>query len=257
MIINDMHVHTRYSIDSSASMAQYCVNALRLGVNTICFTDHLDSNNNDKGFLYYDVDAYFKEFEEIKVKYEGQLTLLSGLEFSEPHLYPSEFAIIQKYPYDFIMGSVHFFYNDMFPSQLAQSGVSCEACFAYYWDEVLKMVSFGGFDCAGHLDFPKRYYRDLIYAEEKVSEIFRNMILQDICPEINTSSLRKGLDQALPDGNLLTLYKNLGGKYVTIGSDAHSAGDLAADNTYARELIKKLGLQEVIFRSHRRQPTQD
>ncbi|NLO49371.1 MAG: histidinol-phosphatase HisJ family protein [Clostridiales bacterium] len=207
MIINDMHVHTRYSIDSGTGMEQYCINAVQLGINTICFTDHLDSNINDDGFMYYNIDAYFKEFEETKAKYDNRLMLLSGLEFSEPHYYPDEFAAIQKYPYDFIIGSVHFFYNDMFPSQMAKNGVSCETCFAYYWDEVLKMVSFGGFDCVGHLDFPKRYYHNLVYAEDKVSEIFRNMILHDICPEINTSSLRRGLDQALPDLDLLTLYK--------------------------------------------------
>jgi len=35
--------------------------------------------------------------------------------------------------------------------------------------------------------------------------------------------------------------------YVTVGSDAHVAGDLAADNDIAQALIDDCGLQEVIF----------
>ncbi len=131
---NDMHVHTRFSIDSSVEMEQYCLSAQQLGVNTICFTDHLDSNSNDEGYLYYDIDAYFESFEEIKDKYGDRLTLLSGIEFAEPHIYPDQLSKIQKYPYDFIMGSVHLFYKDMFPSLMVQNGVDLKTCFSHYWD---------------------------------------------------------------------------------------------------------------------------
>ena len=37
----------------------------------------------------------------------------------------------------------------------------------------------------------------------------------------NTSSLRKGHVQTMPGKELLEIYKANGGKYVTIGSDAH------------------------------------
>ena len=63
--------------------------------------------------------------------------------------------------------------------------------------------------------------------------------------EINTSSLRKGHEQTMPGKELLEIYKNNGGRYVTIGSDAHYME--------AKELLKEVGLQEVIYRQRRRQ----
>lgn len=44
--------------------------------------------------------------------------------------------------------------------------------------------------------------------------------------EINTSSLRKGHEQTMPGRELLEIYKSSGGKYATIGSDAHAAEDV-------------------------------
>ncbi|NLL38270.1 MAG: histidinol-phosphatase HisJ family protein [Clostridiales bacterium] len=248
MVISDMHTHTRYSSDSKALMEDYCKKALVCGVNIICFTDHADYNEKDSGYMYYDADAFFREFNEIKEKYRGRIELLSGIEFSEPHLYGEKLEQLSKFPYDFILGSIHFFYNDMFPSEMLKNGLPAELIFEHYWEELLKMVDYGCFDCVAHLDFPKRYYNKLIYSEEKLSQILDIIIKKEICLEINTSSLRKRIGSAMPDRDMLSLYKALGGKYVTIGSDAHSAGELAADFAYARELAESLKLDAVIFR---------
>ena len=71
--------------------------------------------------------------------------------------------------------------------------------------------------------------------------------------EINTSSLRKGHEQTMPGKELLEIYKNNGGRYVTIGSDAHLVEDIGADYMEAKELLKEVGLQEVIYRQRIRQ----
>lgn len=246
-----MHTHTRYSSDSKAHMEDYCKKALETGVNVICFTEHLDCNTNDPGYMFYDADAFFHEFNEIKEKYKGKIELLSGIEFSEPHLYGEELKRLTKYPYDFILGSIHFFYDNMFPSEMVEKGLSAELIFGHYWDELYKMVVHGCFDCVAHLDFPKRYFMKLLYDEEKLMQIFDIMVKKDICLEINTSSLRKGCGTAMPDRDMLSLYKALGGKYVTIGSDAHNSGELAADFTYANDLAKSMKLDIVIFRQRR------
>ena len=56
----------------------------------------------------------------------------------------------------------------------------------------------------------------------------------------------------MPGKELLQIYKDCGGNYITIGSDAHEVKDLAADNKAAKELSKSLGLQEVIFINRKR-----
>lgn len=52
---------------------------------------------------------------------------------------------------------------------------------------------------------------------------------------------------------LLEIYRANGGKYVTIGSDAHVVEDISADYATAKSLLEEVGLQEVIYRQRKRQ----
>lgn len=246
-MICDLHVHTHFSCDSKVLMDEYCQYAIQHDVTYICFTDHIDNNKHDEGYGLYNAEAYFEEFEKTKEKYSGKLNLLCGIEFSEPHIYQAEFEKHAALPYDFIIGSVHFCKDNMFMSEMVKSQVPVEVCYENYWREVQNAVSYGGFDCFGHLDFPKRYYKQLLYDKGSLGEIFSTMLKNGIIPEINTSSLRRGLDETLPDEELLRIYKAVGGQFVTVGSDAHYVKDLSADCSYAKDLIQKFDFKEVIF----------
>jgi len=235
----DLHVHTHHSCDSRVTMEEYCSEALNRGVQTICFTDHLDFNPVDEGYLYYHADKFFDEFERAKDKYSDKLLLLCGIEFAEPHVYRKEFEQYSRLPYDFILGSIHFWFGNMFPSQLIKTDIPMETVFEKYWEQVYKAVSYGGFDAFAHFDFPKRYYKSCIWSEEQIQEIFSQMVQNDIALEINTSSLRKGLSDSMPDRELLDIYIKAGGVKVTIGADTHRAEDLAADYDHAAALVKE------------------
>ncbi|MDO5157011.1 MAG: histidinol-phosphatase, partial [Eubacteriales bacterium] len=113
-------------------------------------------------------------------------------------------------------------------------------------------VKQGGFDALGHIDFPKRYYGEIYYEEKMMNEIFKYLLDKDMIIEINTSSLRKGHDETMPGIDMLQIYKENGGKYITVGSDAHEEKDLAADNKIAKKHISDLGLQEVIYIGRKR-----
>jgi histidinol-phosphatase (PHP family) len=243
----DSHVHTRHSCDSKATLEAYCARALESGVRSLCFTDHVDHNPNDEGLGFYAPGAFFGDFLHVKGKYRGRLTLLCGVEFAEPHQYPDELARFSALPYDFILGSVHFWYRDMFPSLMVRAGIPVAVCYEHYWDEILKAVNEGGFDSLAHIDFPKRYYKRLMIDRDKLHEICRAMIKNNICMELNTSSLRRGMDEPMPGRDILSIYKSCGGRYVTVGSDAHRPDDLAAGNAQAGELIDYFGFEKVIF----------
>jgi histidinol-phosphatase (PHP family) len=246
-IKSDMHVHTRFSCDSQATMESYCERAVESGVGTVCFTEHVDFNPNDCGYGFYDAEAFFEEFYRARDTYAGRVRLLCGVEFSEPHEYPAEFEKFRKMPFDFIIGSVHYWYGGMFPSEMVKAGVPIETCYETYWDEVLKAVSRGGFDCLGHMDFPKRYYGKLVYDAALVKEICETMVRRGICPEVNTSSLRKGLAETMPGAELLNVYREAGGRFATIGSDAHRPEELAAGHDQAKRLIEEIGLAEAVL----------
>lgn len=250
--MRDMHVHTEFSCDSEAKIEDYILEANKRGITTICFTDHVDLNTNDYGYNYYLANRFWDKFNDVKSKIDIRMEVLAGIEFGEPHLYENKLFKLTQYPYDFIIGSIHWIGN-MFPCQKVREQYSAKEFYTLYWQEVLKTVKTGGFDALGHIDFPKRYYGEIYYKESVMNEIFSYLLENDLVIEINTSSLRKGHAQTMPGKELLEIYKAGGGRYVTIGSDSHLVEDIGADYMVAKELIKEVGLQEVVYRQRRQE----
>jgi len=248
MLTCDLHIHTKYSCDSDVRLEDYCRAAVANGVDVLCFTDHVDCNPHDDGYEYYDAEKYFEDFRKTKAQYGDRLTVLSGIEFADPHLYQDALAEYSALPYDFILGTVHFWYRNLYPGEMMALGVTSEENYGYYWDTVLAAVKAGGFDSFGHMDFPKRFYKDLYFDPVTIEKICGELVRKNISLEINTSSLRKNLTVTMPDKELLSIYKDCGGRYVTLGSDAHRVGELASGFLYAKELVRYFGFEEVVYR---------
>lgn len=249
----DLHIHTEFSSDSQAVMEEYCIKAIHDGLTGVCFTDHLDLHPADQGYGYYKADQYFACLNKLRDRYGDDLKILAGVEFAQPHLYPDRFAEVSAYPYDFIIGSIHWVANSL-PGKEALEKYTLQEFYSLYWEEILEAVTFGGFDTLGHIDFPKRYFGELVYDNKMIKRIFKKMIESGIALEINTSSLRKGLTESMPDASLLTLYKECGGRKITIGSDAHFVKDLAADFGYANYLADTYGFQRVFYEKRTEYP---
>ena len=116
----DYHVHTEYSDDSLYPMEEVVKDAFRLGLDEICFTDHVDygikpdwdgpepivwrrggSGEPDKiPLANVDYPRYEAEIRKLQEKYRGQITLRMGLEFGmQVHtipLYEKLFARIDE-----------------------------------------------------------------------------------------------------------------------------------------------------------------
>lgn len=212
----------------------------------------MDLNESDCGYEIYSPAEFFTEFNKLKMKYRKKVNLLCGVEFSKPHLCKDKLSELSKLPYDFIIGSVNCWYKNMSLSSMIKDNISVELCYENYWKEVYNAVRAGGFDCLGHFDFPKLSYGKVIVDNNIVPDIFRTMINKNISLEINTSSLRNKMSESMPDKEILWLYKACGGAYVTIGSDAHIAGELAADYKYAKDLIRYFGFEEVCYIQRKR-----
>ncbi len=62
--------------------------------------------------------------------------------------------------------------------------------------------------------------------------------------ELNTSSHRYGLKDLQPSRSILKLYRDLGKRIITIGSDSHKPEHLGADLDSDMEELKALGYRE-------------
>ena len=92
-----------------------------------------------------------------------------------------------------------------------------------------------------------RYDEAGIYPFEKikpiVEKILRIVIAEGKGIEINTSSHRYGLQDTMPSTDILKLYRDLGGKILTIGSDSHRPEQLGVYIKETKELLRNLGFR--------------
>ena len=89
---------------------EVCRKAISLGIKEIAFTDHIDLDWPDPEFDFdtIDLEKYFTDIEKNKTKYKGQLKIKAGIEIGlQPHVLNETAKIIEDYPFDFVIGSVH------------------------------------------------------------------------------------------------------------------------------------------------------
>ena len=229
--IADMHVHSTFSFDGISTMEEHCKEAIKKGISRICFTEHMDFNkasynlNTTQDNTTYSCNPveYFDEVKRLKEIYTD-LDILTGMEFSEPHLFNEEFRSLSKLAYDNIIASIHHCYNSIFPG--AANILKEQAVYEYY-DLMIKTIQNCEFQTLGHFDFPRRYYDSWNYNEKTVNTILNLLVEKNITLEINTSTLNNYSNEPMPSLSVIEQYVKLGGTQVVLSSDAHTKERLA------------------------------
>lgn len=245
----DMHVHSKFSSDSSLDMEAGILRAIQCGLSGIAFTDHLDIDyTNYEDDFHYDFNEYFDKLNMLKAKYKNEIEVLSAVEIGfQPHVIEATAQKIKDYQFDFIIGSTHLIKKrDPYYGTYFIDGISKINSYNEYLEELygnLKLYADFEFNSMGHLDYIVRYanfadsqfyYKD---HADYVDEIFKYIISKGIAFEINTSTyLKQPLDKTL-----LKRYKELGGELVTIGSDAHDPDRISKNFNKYLYIIKEAG----------------
>ncbi len=252
----DFHLHSYFSGDSNTPMEQMILKGIDLGLTSMCFTEHKDVDfvyikPEEDGKFELNTDSYLYELATLKSKYANKIKLLFGVELGlQPHL-KKELAVYAKsFPFDFIIGSSHICNRKDPYDPTFYDGRSDEEAYREYFLSILDNLKvFDNFDVYGHLDYVVRYgkSRDTNYSYDKYKDIF-DSILETILEkekgiEINTGGLRRQLKDVHPCTDVIRRYKELGGEIITIGSDAHTPGDIASGFDRAREILLSCGFK--------------
>lgn len=278
MMFADYHIHTYYSDDSTYPMEQVVKDAISKGITDLCFTDHVDygiKEDADKltpeqrqelkvklqnpNVPQYNVDypAYVAEYQDLKEKYADKINLKLGMEFGlQIHTIPQYQKLFNSYSFDFIIMSCHQVENKEFWTQEFQQGRSQDEYNQRYYDEILEQVkNYHDYSVLGHLDLIARYDKAGIYPfakiQDKIAEILKIVIADGKGIELNTSSVRykihnaQGEQELTPSREILALYKELGGRIITVGSDSHKPEHLGAYIAEQSQELKKLGFKEI------------
>lgn len=256
MINKDFHIHSSFSTDSDAAPVTIIETALSKGLDTICFTDHMDCEwpYNNKEYIF-NPDEYFKCLSALKDQYSEKLDIRIGMELGlrdEADIFKKlspYYKELGKLPFDFIIGSTHLVdYGDPYFPDFWEGHNAYERILMYYEATLFNATNYDDFDVYGHLDYISRYVPEGYHYEETrfieiIVEIIKTLISKGKGIEINTKSISKGGSKTNPDTTILSIYKELGGEIITIGSDAHRPQFLATGFDYVKSLLEKSGFK--------------
>ena len=268
MYLCDIHTHTRISPDSSARLSDMVRAALDAGLNELCVTDHCDLLDRwgapAGGF---DWPAALRQYQAAKQQAGDRLRLRLGLELGSAPACPEAARSVLDGAgdeLDFVLGSLHNWIGmegnvDLHDTDYSGDPALCrravENCLDNTWTLVTEHADC--YDSLAHIVYPLRYIRrdgmDLSLAdyEERVRAIFTQVARTGHALEVNTY---RGQDlTSWPP--LLDWFRQCGGEFVTVGSDAHRPQDMAKGIPQALELVKAAGFSHVTTFS-RRKPEQ-
>lgn len=270
----DYHIHPGYSLDAAPyTIKDYCSRALEIGLKEICFTTHLDLDPVRKDLDNYVLldghkhsvhnliwlDRYFSEITDAQNQFNSLgLKVKVGIEVTYvPEAEEYIEKILTSYPFDYVLGGIHTLSHiDLSwdrECHLYFGTRSLEQIQTEYFSALHQAVQTGFFDCLAHLDIYKRYGikqhgpQILTIYQGMVEPIFKEMIKKNMGLEINTSSLRRGMNDFLPSKEIISLAAESGIKIFTVGSDAHHLNDLGDRIDDALNLLEELGLKNHIF----------
>ncbi|MCD7872884.1 MAG: histidinol-phosphatase HisJ family protein [Clostridiales bacterium] len=244
----DLHTHSQHSFDGHNSCFKMCESAYQLGLKGIALTDHceIDAKN-------YDFDKFcnnqFNDVSQVAESFKNKLKVFKGIELGQA-VYNTELAekILNTYDYDFVLGSIHNLRNmeDFF--FLDYSAYNVYELLEKYFDTIKELCVWDKFDSLAHLTYPLRYitgkYKinvDLNKFSDKIDEILSILVKNGKALEINTSGYFNELKDILPGADIVKRFKELGGVYITLGSDSHFYDKIGCGIEQGMDAAKQCG----------------
>lgn len=272
MIEFDYHVHSDFSSDCHVSMEEQLRSAQEKGLKGICFTDHMDleyPNVDEFNMTFeFDIDANYRKIDELRNS--TGFKICKGIEIglrNEPgvseRVTENYKKLLARDDIDFVIGATHCLeMTDPYLPGYWQ-GRTVKEALSRYFKAILENVKSNPYiDSLAHLDYAVRYARlpggnpDEYEGREQyidgengdiIDEILKFIIHKGIALEINTAGLKYGLGFAHPKEWILKRYIRLGGRYITIGSDAHKPEHVAYGFDRVRETLIYLGFRQYVI----------
>jgi len=255
----DLHVHSEWSWDAPhGAMAATCRQALDLDLKAVTFSEHADYSQLTQG-ARLDVEGYLESVERCQRQFPG-LAIMTGVELGEPHRFPAEAgAVLARGSFDLVLGSVHSVIvggNVLEVSELdADQLIGPEALVRTYCEEVIGLIEGPvPFEILTHFEYHRRFwpgrwppYRSQDH-REPIEQVLRAAAGRGLVLEFNTT--RGGdPDRALcPGPEVVTWWREAGGKAISFGSDAHDPTKVAAGFGLAATLAAQAGFQPSLGR---------
>ncbi|MDQ0091093.1 histidinol-phosphatase (PHP family) [Paenibacillus anaericanus] len=256
----DYHTHHARCGHAVGNLEDYVRRGIEIGLSQIGLSDHMPLLHVDPATYYpemamakEELPRYVEEVLELKEKYRGQIEVRLGLEGDYIEGWEAEIeAIVQGYPWDYVIGSVHFL-GEWDVSDFRQvhnwEGQDIFAVYERYYNAVQKAAKTGFYDIMGHLDVIKRFGQkpdpvrdnEVIQLEQGVLSTIAGA---GVAMELNASGWSKPCAEAFPSRRILESALELRIP-LTVGSDAHDPLKLGDNLDVARQTLLEIGVTEL------------
>lgn len=255
----DAHLHTQRSPDSAVPLDAYCAAAVERGIAEIIITDHVDFEPGAAAYGYATFADRERDVREAAERWAPRgLAVRFGIEATYQASREAEIRdYLAKHPYDFAIGSCHAGRGGPYTPGHVRSwcaGRSLTEAVEPYFTEVLAAARSGLFDTLGHLDVVKKYvaadFPAVLFAAapELYEPVLRALVESGTALEVNASGLRHAPGEPYPAPWAVTRYRELGGRLVTAGSDAHQGDQFAFGLARVYADAARAGFAELAFR---------
>ncbi|RUS45931.1 histidinol-phosphatase [Cohnella sp. AR92] len=256
----DLHTHHDRCGHADGVIEDYIRSAIDAGLAVIGISDHSPyfAHEADQPFpgiamARSEFPNYIAQVLELKERYKGKIDVLLGVEsdYFPDHieLYRSIYA---KYPFDYVIGSVHqtrgvSIFNRNRWKGLADDVQTEEK--KHYYELIRDSANSGVFQVLGHIDAMKGYYpafSDIKGAEAEVDEALKAVAANDISLEINTSGKTKYVGGWYPSDEILERALHFNAD-VTFGSDAHLPARVGDEWEEVSKRLKEIGFTRWVY----------
>lgn len=251
----DTHMHTSpFSTDSPMLIEEVLKKQKELSIG-IVLTEHMDFGFPPPDEYHFHPVDYFEAYQPYRND-----TFLLGTEIGmQTHVLNQNIDFVRSHPFDMVIASIHavngydLYYQDYFQSM----GNKKQAYRTYFQTMLENIQLFDDFDTLGHIDYicRKAPYKDseLYYSDfpDEIDLILKTILQKEKVIELNTRRLGKQntIDAIMP---IYKRYHQLGGQYITIGSDAHNAAAIGFGLDIATEFAAECSLTPVYFKNRKR-----
>ncbi|MBR2408087.1 MAG: histidinol-phosphatase HisJ family protein [Lachnospiraceae bacterium] len=261
MTLPDYHVHTSYSPDSKMDPEEAVCAAIASGVTDICFTEHMDLGHHME---MYDRVPNFAGMDEtifrLREKYP-EIHIGKGIEAGYiPETAEETAKVLAEQRFDYVLLSTHCV--DGLDCGVPESKRGQDKLTAYQkyletvYDSVMDEKLRPYYDCVSHIGYIAKglHYEDNSLTYQMFPELFDKILCEIIKSgkgiEVNTSGIDRG-GHVLPHPSIVQRYRELGGRIITIGSDAHMSRNVGAYIKETVEMVANAGFEEITLFQNR------
>lgn len=229
----DYHIHTYLCNHANGTVEQYVEFALQSGLKEMGFSDHGPMPSwydPDSRMHLHQFELYHEMVHRVKKAYQADIDIKFGIELDFAHG-TEEFvaSFLRDHEFDYVLGSVHYLedWNFDHPKFIGRYDVvGVDYTYEVYYQLLKEAVATGLFDIVAHFDLPKKFgHKPSRQFDVQIDDILTDIKKSKMCIEINTSGLRRPVNEIYPAP---TIIKRMQAAQIPIvlGSDSHEPNQI-------------------------------